>query len=214
MTHEQFIAAVRDAALPRVEDKAAKNRLASAKLTYGAGESGTRGITYYSAWKNGDEKPLEFIEVCAVGEQSPVQLAGTTLHELGHVLAGTAAGHGKDWKAACAVLGLHHAEAAGQEYSIDHFDADIQTVVRKLTAPTDGTPQFGYRGSFLGLPVTKFRPCPLGIGTHGGKSRGKGSGSRLRLFVCDCNPPIKVRVARDEFAAHCDTCGAAFKREQ
>jgi len=39
-----------------------------------------------------------------------------------------------------------------------------------------------------------------------------GSGSRLRLWVCDCAKPVKVRVSSDDFRAHCDLCNAAFKR--
>jgi len=38
------------------------------------------------------------------------------------------------------------------------------------------------------------KPCKLGVGSHGGKSRGVGSGSRLRLYHCQCEPPVKVRA--------------------
>jgi hypothetical protein len=54
----------------------------------------------------------------------------------------------------------------------------------------------------------------MGVGTKGGKSRGKGSGSRLRLWQCECERPVKVRVASDDFRAHCDECGAAFKQPE
>jgi hypothetical protein len=46
----------------------------------------------------------------------------------------------------------------------------------------------------------------------GGRSRGKGSGSPLRLYHCGCEPPVKVRVASDELRAHCDLCGKPFER--
>lgn len=36
-------------------------------------------------------------------------------------------------------------------------------------------------------------------------------GSRLRLWQCGC--PVKVRVASDDFAAHCDVCLGAFVRQ-
>lgn len=39
-----------------------------------------------------------------------------------------------------------------------------------------------------------------------------GPGSRMRLWICSCEKPVKVRVARDDFRAHCDVCGAAFIR--
>src|SRR5215470_5787497 len=43
--------------------------------------------------------------------------------------------------------------------------------------------------------------------------RGK-VGSRLRLYKCTCQPPVKVRVARDDFQARCLTCGAVFVQAQ
>jgi hypothetical protein len=66
-----------------------------------------------------------------------------------------------------------------------------------------------------GRPVLSRRPgpCRQGIGTRGGCSRGIGSGSRLRLWICNCNPPVRVRVARDAFRAVCQDCRCAFKRE-
>lgn len=211
MTHEEYVRAIRQAALNRLTDDGARARLSQAKLTYGAGERGTRGVTYFSAWKNGEPHHHDFIEICAMGESSPIQLAGTTIHELAHSLAGSSAGHGRDWKAAAALLGLIHCEAAGQSYAREHFAPEILAVIDSLPHPTDGTPVFSDGAMFGGLPtVAKFKPCPLGIGTRGGTSRGKGSGSRLRLYQCDCG--VKVRVARDDFRAHCDDCGTAFVR--
>jgi len=45
------------------------------------------------------------------------------------------------------------------------------------------------------------KPCPAGVGVKGGTSRGKGLGSRLRLWVCGCEKPVQVRVASDDFRA-------------
>jgi len=84
-----------------------------------------------------------------------------------------------------------------------------------LLVPTDDVPAFAARGAgpFVGLPVAAtLRPCPLSVGTRGGRSRGAGSGSRFRLWVCACTPAVRVRVASDEFRAQCLTCGSAFKR--
>jgi len=36
-------------------------------------------------------------------------------------------------------------------------------------------------------------------------------GSRLRLFECQCAPPVKVRVAHDDFDARCNVCVADFE---
>src|SRR5262249_2561344 len=199
VTHETFIHAVRDIVLPRVADVTQRARLADAKLVYGAGHSmGARGVTFYGAWANGTPGH-DFLEVCAAGEETTVQIAGTTIHELGHCLAGNTAGHGAIWKAACKVLGLIHTEAGGQSYAPEHFAPDAWAAVDALPVPDDGRPTFAHRGSGPGIitrPVTP-RPCPLGIGTRGGRSRGPGSGSRLRLWLCACVPPVRVRVTSD-----------------
>jgi hypothetical protein len=218
-TREGWIHQVRALAVSRIPDEPTRGRLLAAKLVYGAGQGGTRGICYFGAWQGSEQCPVEFIEVAATGEESLVQLAGTTIHETAHVLAGHSAGHGAEWKAACRVLGLVQAEAAGQRYAPEHFAAEIWSAIESMPAPADGRPVFGASGSpLVGLPLGKPRRCPQGIGTRGGKSRGTGSGSRLRLYVCACisDPKAgitnKVRVASDNFMATCDRCGARFER--
>lgn len=220
-THESYIQAVRALAIARIEEGSELRRLVEAKVVYGVGAiRGTRGVTFYAAWKDGETK--DFIEVCASGEESALQIAGTTIHELAHVLAGPGTGHGKAWKAAAARLGLEVVQAGGQAYEEAHFDRALWKAISELDAPTDGAPLFRDAhlgaGQNAGLPVApKIRRCPMGTGTRGGKSRGTGSGSRLRLWICECKkedgtPAVKVRIASDSFAAHCDTCGAAFTR--
>ncbi len=207
-THEQYIQAVRAIAVERLS---AEERAAAldAKLVYGAGSKHTRGVTYFGCWKNGHDHA--FAEICAFGEDSPVQVAGTTLHELGHVLAGIGKGHGKGWLEACNRLGLLYVRAAGTKYSLSCFAPDIRAKIAALPVPTDGKPQpFGGFGP-NGIPLQmKLRPCGAGVGTKGGKSRGAGSGSRLRKFTCGCG--VIARVARDEFDATCNLCSTAFKR--
>ena len=214
-THEAYLHAVRALAVARLDDPAARARLLGAKLVYGVGHgTGWRGVTFFQAWQNGARH--DFLEVCAAGEQSATQLAGTTLHEVGHSLAGHGAGHGADWKAACRRLGLLRAEAGGQQYAPEDFDPALWRAITALPAPVDGAPAFaspGGGGAFVGVPVRGTRGrCPLGTGTRGGTSRGPGSGSRLRLYHCACTPPVKVRVASDYFAATCQRCGADFAR--
>lgn len=209
-THETFVHAVRDAVVGRV-DAEARERLLATKLVYGGGSGMWRGICYHSAWQNGSTH--DFVEIAATGEESHVQLAGTTVHELGHVLAGPGCGHGPEWKKACAVLGLRVAQAAGQDYSPEHFDGAVWSSIEALPHPSDGRPMFAQAGG----PALrrKPRPCSQGIGTRGGRSRGAGSGSRLRLWVCNCpdgTPGRKVRVASDEWDATCNRCRASFRR--
>lgn len=219
-THETYVAAVARIATGRLtsEDKA---KLTGIKLVYGAGQKGLRGVTYYDRWQQGETK-APFVEVCAFGQEDHVQLAGTTIHELGHVLAGWGAGHGKDWKDACARLGLMNAQAAGHAYTMDCFEGDIRGKIEALPKPCDGTPVAGGAslaggldpGTWGGLvPQGKPRSCVAGVGTRGGKSRGTGSGSRYRLYECACVPAIKVRTATDTLDATCNCCRGLFARK-
>jgi hypothetical protein len=219
LTHEQWLHEVRKIALfdgqkNRGLPAREAERLASLKLLYGLGASGrgiTRGYTVFKAWDNGTDGECA-MQVCAAGESSVLQVACTTLHELGHAMAGHQAGHGPEWKAACKLIGLRRAKAAGQKYYWADLEPGIRQHLTRL-AVTDGAPAFlGKLGT-----VAQFKQsgggCKAGHGTRGGQSRGKGSGSRLRLWECECAPkPIKVRVSSDNFQAHCDRCGAAFKR--
>ncbi len=211
-THEAFVHAVRDAVVNRLGDSETRKRLLSAKLVYGGGPAGVRGLCYFGAWENGSTH--DFVEITANGEESHVQLAGTTVHELAHSLAGHAAGHGPAWKAAAAVLGLKVAQAAGQSYSPDHFDVDVWPVIEALPHPSDGKPRFAQAAGQPTLPRAP-RPCPLGVGTRGGRSRGAGSGSRMRLWLCGCpegTPGRKVRVASDAWDATCNRCGTTYQK--
>jgi hypothetical protein len=216
MTHEEFVGAIADIAASKLSSTDAAI-VRDVKLCYGAGPDGTRGVTYYNRWKNGGTEAVPFVAINALHQESNVQLAGTTLHELGHVLAGWKAGHGADWHTACDKLGLRCVRAAGTAYTWAHFAPDIREAIIRLPTPKDGTPLdlsklmpgnallTGQRPGLL-----KLKPCSAGVGTRGGKSQGKGSGSRLRLFECDCVPPVKVRVARDNFEAACLCCDGLF----
>ena len=221
-THETYIEAIRSIVANRIPDLALRDRLLHAKLVYGRGNFGVRGTCYYGVWANGQPHNLDFIEISALGEENPVQLAGTTVHELGHVLAGHLVGHGHEWKDCCEDLGLCHAIAAGQEYQPSDFEPGVWAAISALPLPTDGTPAFMGGLATPGLLIPKgpikARPCPLGQGTRGGKSRGKGSGSRYRLYECQCVPDPaegttnKARVASDTWSAVCQRCHAVFQR--
>src|SRR5688500_15340592 len=100
LTHEQFVHEVAKLGISMLGSEDAKVARQS-KLTYGAGARGLRGVTYFNNWLDNKQEQAHFVEICAHGEENPVQLAGTTLHELGHVLAGWEAGHKKGWHEAC-----------------------------------------------------------------------------------------------------------------
>lgn len=165
-THEQYVRAVADIVTASASANDAA-KLASIKLVFGAGEAGLRGVTYYSKWQNGAEAPAApFVEVCAFGEENTCQLAGTTIHELGHVVAGFESGHGKGWKDACRRLGLRHCHAAGHQYRWADFTPAVRLAVNALPKPSDGAPVAVLTNRF-GRTVA-FKPCPAGIGTKGG----------------------------------------------
>lgn len=217
-THEDYIRDVAAYAVMHADlNPTEQEELAAIKLVYGSGPSGTRGVTFYGRWKSG-ETVRPFVEIAAFGQESIVQLTGTTLHELGHVLAGWKAGHEKAWHDACERLGLIGIKAAGTDYTWDNFAPWIRSYAQAIEAPDDGSPVRNLLtpvGS--GLPygawiVPKLKGCQAGIGTRGGKSRGVGSGSRLRLFECECHKPVKVRMAADTFDATHNPCGKPFHR--
>lgn len=209
MTHEEFVTAIADVAAGKL-GSAEQEKVRAIKLCYGAGPDGTRGVTYFNRWKTGPEAAMPFVAINAIHQESIVQLAGTTLHELGHVLAGWEAGHRKDWSDACSRLGLRCVKAAGTAYTWAHFAPDIRHAIACLPRPVDGNPLPLAALALPGGRTPAIKPCSAGQGTKGGRSRGTGSGSRLRLFECECEPPIKVRVARDEFDCTCNTCSTVF----
>lgn len=193
-THEQYIADVRDIVLRHVEsqdsvsntDKAAiRDALTQTKMVYGLGMPRTRGRTVYKAWKRGDAIH-HACEVCAGCELGPTQLAGTTIHELAHVIA-PASGHGKLWKEATNLLGLRGAKAGGTDYTEQTFAADVWQAIAALPKMTDGESVMKQQNR-LGADVKAMLGagvCSQGIGVRGGTSRGVGSGSRMLRCHCE-----------------------------
>ena len=159
-THEAYIAGVRDLIIARAQltdEQLAK--LSHAKLLYGAGQAGVRGVCYFEAWENGIGK-VDVIEIGAMTQESWVQLAGTTLHELAHVLAGNTAGHSAEWKAAAQALGFtKRPEAAGQRYSLAIFNGTLREQIAQLAQTiADGSPAFRSTFNFAGL---EYWPPPV-----------------------------------------------------
>jgi len=216
-THERYIHQVREAVIAHALDRETitaeqAERALHAKLLYGIGH-GYRGVCHYDAWENGIGR-VDVVEVAATAQESWVQLAGTTVHELAHVVAGFGAGHGNAWKDAAVKLGFTiRPAAAGQVYHLAMVTPSLRHRIYALTGEIgDGHPAFRRFGVGAAIGI-KPRPCSAGVGVRGGKSRGQGSGSRLRLWECECAKPVKVRIASDDFKAHCDECGAAFTRQ-
>ncbi|QGH72726.1 MAG: SprT-like family protein [Podoviridae sp. ctQNx1] len=210
MTHEQFVNEIRKVVIQHAHlTEEERKNLETTKLIYGIGQNCIRGLTCYQAWK-GENSTV--IEIGATAEENWIQLAGTTIHELAHALSGAGVGHSKVWKSNCHRLGLRLAMAAGMEYHLAYLEPNLRRSIAMLPRPDDGIPSFNHRHNLGGIELPKIRPCSAGIGTRGGKSRGTGSGSRLRKYVCSCTPPVIIRASRDDLHAHCDCCGSSFIR--
>jgi hypothetical protein len=210
-SHEEHLHAVRDILASRLNE-AERIKLLATALIYGAGRPSVFGTCFYSRWKR--EQVHDVIEISAFNEECLEQLWITLAHESGHVIAGHEAGHGPEWKAAAKRLGLLRPVAAGPA-RIEDLDPKLIRVLRQIPVPQDGSPITGST-SVIRTGTTSGSAsgatCPLGVGTQGGTSRGPGSGSRLRLYMCECERSVRVRVASDEFRAHCDLCGSKFQR--
>lgn len=209
LTHEAFIHAVQNLAMNQLPvGSPARDQVQAVKLVYGSGPNGTRGVTFFKRWSNGKPEPQPFVEISAFGQENAVQVAGTTLHELAHVIAGWQAGHGPAWKEACETLGLRNAKASDTCYCRAMFTPRLREALAKLGEPTDGKPV-----PLEGMPQIKLKPCHAGMGVRSGKVvRGKGAGSRLRLWECTCG--VKVRIASDDFQAVCLRCDTNFERKK
>jgi predicted SprT family Zn-dependent metalloprotease len=208
LTHESHLHLVRDVLAARL-NAGERAKALNAELFYGAGRPNAFGACFYDRWNR--EQTQDVIEIAAFNEVSLEQLWETLAHELAHTVAGHDAGHGPEWKAVAKRLGLRSPKAAGRACS-QQLDPEVINVLRQIPVPQDGKPVTA-SASVVKTVSTPGSTCPAGIGTQDGKSRGPGSGSRLRLFMCECSdPPVRARVASDKFNATCDTCGSKFQR--
>lgn len=164
-THEQYIQAVRAIAVNRV-DAAERETLNRVKLVYGLGSGTYRGRCARGQWQHERcaDRTEPIVEIAATGEESVIQLAGTTLHELGHVLS--PGGHHAAWKKACERLGLLNAQAAGQAYAEASFEPSVLASIVRLKGPTDGIPT-----ASLLAPSGHARSCKVGQGAREGAGK-------------------------------------------
>lgn len=218
-THESYIRAVASIVVEASDcNPSEMDLLRSIKLVYGAGPDGVRGITYFNRFKPaGKDDVVPFVEISAFNASSICQITGTTIHELGHVLAGWPAGHGKPWHDACDRLGLRRIKAAGTNYVWANLAPKVRHAVAQLELPGEGSVVQSIMGPGLGgllggaWSTMKLKPCGAGFGTRGGTSRGKGSGSRMVKYVCGCGQII--RAAGHSLEATHGPCSTPFSCE-
>lgn len=111
-----------------------------------------------------------------------IDVLGTLLHEMIHAHFHGRFGHRKEFSQAARKVGL------------------------------DGPPTATVVGAQL-RPFLQEYVSRVGAYPHAAivpRQKEKAPGSRLRLYECSCDPPIKVRVASKEFDATCNRCEACF----
>ncbi len=114
-----------------------------------------------------------------------VEVLGILLHELIHASVGNEHGHKKVFSQAARACGLEGPPTA--------------TVVGDKLRPVlvQYVQASGVYPHAAICPVVKEK-----------------KGSRLRLYECLCEPPMKVRVASDDFVALCLRCNNPFEKQE
>ena len=114
-----------------------------------------------------------------------VTVLGILLHELIHASVGNQYGHRKEFSQAARACGLEGPPTA--------------TVVGDKLRPV--LVQYVQTSGIY--PHAAIRPVP--------KAK---KGSRLRLYECLCETPVKVRIASDDFIALCLRCNNTFLKQE
>ncbi len=110
-----------------------------------------------------------------------IEVLGTLLHELVHASVGVEHGHRKPFSQAAKKVGLLGPPTATT------VGGELAPFLRGFVETSGVYPHAAI------VPTLKKKP-----------------GSRLRLYECQCDEPVKVRIASDVFAARCLVCGELF----
>lgn len=130
----------------------------------------------------------------------------TVVHELCHAVFPASEGHGRKWAKLADSFGLQHGPGGSWAgVGGPRFLEFIAPLISELGPLPHAAMTLGPIGGMFGFG---------GIGGTCGGSRVRPKAkqsTRMRLWECDCAPkPVKVRVASNEFKAHCDLCGGGF----
>ncbi len=90
--------------------------------------------------------------------ESALQLAGTIVHELAHILVGLHHNHDAKWHDGAVALGLTEVSAAGQHYKPSHFRSDL------LKAIEDAIAAFAKQNPQIVYPTDIPIPVPKDVG--------------------------------------------------
>jgi len=112
-----------------------------------------------------------------------VEVLGTLLHELIHASVGCQHGHRAKFSQAARKVGLD-----GRPTATTVGDA-LRPFLLAYVAQTGEYPH-----AAIQVQIAQQHQA----------------GSRLRLYQCNCDPVVRVRVASDQFQATCNRCGHGF----
>lgn len=113
--------------------------------------------------------------------EKSIEVLGTLLHELVHASVGCQYGHRKPFSQAAKKVGLEGPPTATS------VGKDLVPLLQTFVDQTGPYPHAAL------VPTVAKKP-----------------GSRLRLYECQCDEPVKVRIASDDFQARCLVCEELF----
>lgn len=246
-THESYLDAIRRAAIKWAATKTKDHAptitpeesalLSSIKIAYGNSPSGVLGQCHLAKWSGPKGATFPLVTVSAIYQESPVQLAITILHELGHVLAEQRAytravedakgtdtkpnaahvrcGHDSKWEQGAKDIGLSVPKATYTtgDAAWTQIAPGLSESIQSIAPPTEGSPILGTEGwakDAEGRPIPPTRRCTGGDGSRGGRSRGAGSKSRFWKYQCGCPKIIRYAGSRVPLRAACLDCGEPF----
>ncbi len=122
-----------------------------------------------------------------------IEVLGILLHELIHAVVGVEAKHGKKFSQAARKVGLV------RPWKATTVGVTLRSVLEQFVA-LYGT----YPHAAIQLKAIQLQ------GLEGTDVPASQPGSRLRLYECNCQPPVKVRVASDHLQAKCLQCKNKF----
>lgn len=203
ITHEDYLVAVTREVCEQYPTTAVV--LSQVQLVFGTGPRRRALDPLHRAWGGGEaDEALPLVEIAAIGGLAPAETCHVVLHELAHVLT-PGNGHGAAWRYAARQVGLLKPRAwpaAGELASWGAIEPALRNRLQAIAAPTEPAPVEYYDWM--------RRPCGVGYGTRGGRSRGEGAGSRYLKVVCEhpgCG--YQVRVTRKWLALGLPRCPVA-----
>src|SRR5258705_8555786 len=146
---EKFASIIKDAVCSSFYERFGRARLEEASLKYD---------DFFHRSNRGEASDNG--EIFVRQTESALQLAGTVVHELAHILVGVAHNHDDLWREAGVSLGLTYIVASGQNYKPDHFRVDLLKAIEDAIAQLYKTnPEIVYPTD-IPIPVPAYIGMP------------------------------------------------------